>query len=271
MESSSLPRPTRPYLPPAQGPVPVTATASSPAGILRAMPENRPQKPQRAEEDSPFGLSKRQKGGLALGATVAAVGMGLWALLGSWGPEQWSSSAAVATAVIALVAAFVGLRQLHEAQALRIQQERDALAVRREQAQPYVAVLEPLVAVDPKYQELVIKNFGTTAAFNIRVESDPTLVREWKGQSQEVPLPSIPTLVPGQEWRVLWDFFPARHEAGLPDQYDVAVLFEDSHGESFALEYTLDWGINRDRLSVETFGIHHGVKELKEIRNQLGE
>lgn len=35
--------------------------------------------------------------------------------------------------------------------------------------------------------------------------------------------------------------------------------------------YTLDWGINRGRLSVNTFGIHHGVKELKEIRKRFGQ
>lgn len=200
------------------------------------MPEGSVQKGRVSEADSPLGLRKRQKVGLALGAIAAAVGMALWDFLGSWRSEQWSASAAVATVVIALVAAFVGLRQLREAQTLRLQQERDALAVRREQAQPYVAVfMEPLVEVDAKFEELVIKNFGATAAFNIRVESEPMLAREWNGESQAVPLPLIPTLVPGQEWRVLWDFFPTRDEAGLPDRHDVMVRFEDSHGERFAL------------------------------------
>ena len=129
--------------------------------------------------------------------------------------------------------------------------------------------MAPLLAVDPKIQELVIKNFGATAAFNVRVESEPTIEREWEGKAQEVPLPEIPTLVPGQEWRAVWDFFPSRHEAGLPDRHDVKVLFEDSQGESYAFDYTLDWSVHRDRLSVKTFGVHHGVKELKAIRERL--
>jgi hypothetical protein len=186
--------------------------------------------------------------------------MALWDYFGSWTPAQWSASATVAAVVIAAIAAFVGLRQLRVAE-----------QTRREQAQPYVAVyMEPLTAVDPKFHELVIKNFGATAAYDVRVESDPLLAREWHGKAQDVPLPSLPTLVPGQEWRVLWDFFPRRHDAGLPSRHEVKVHFEDSHRESFSLDYTLDWSVNLDRLSVRTLTIHHGVKELQNIAKLLG-
>jgi hypothetical protein len=85
-----------------------------------------------------------------------------------------------------------------------------------------------------------------------------------------------------QVWRKVWketadrsfllplDFFPRRHSAGLPDRHDVKVRFEDSHGESFEFAYALDWAMNLDRLSVDTYGVHHGVKELKKLREQLG-
>lgn len=224
---------------------------------------------EREEPHGLLGLSRRGKW-LAFVGLIAIVGLACWDHFGSWTPEQWSATAGVATAIVAFGAAFVGLRQLREAQALRLQQEHDALSIRRERAQPYVAVfMEPLKAVDPKFQELVIKNFGATAAYNVRVESEPEIVREWDGDSQKVPLPVIPTLSPGQEWRALWDFFPRRHSAGLPDRHDVKVRFEDSHGESFEFAYALDWAMNLDRLSIHTYGVHHGVKELKEIREQL--
>lgn len=48
------------------------------------------------------------------------------------------------------------------------------------------------------------------------------------------------------------------------------VRFEDSHGESFEFAYALDWAMNLDRLSVDTYGVHHRVKELKKLREQLG-
>jgi hypothetical protein len=221
------------------------------------------------ESNGLLGLSKRGKG-LAFMGLIAIAGLVLWDHFGSWTPEQWSATAAVVTAIVALGAAFVGLWQLREAQTLRLQQEREALSIRREKAQPYVAVfMEPLWAVDPKFQELVIKNFGATAAYDVQVQSEPEIVREWKGDSQKVPLPLIPTLVPGQEWRVLWDFFPNRSSAGLPDRHDVKVRFKDGHGESFEFGYALDWAMNVDRLSVTMYGVHHGVKELKELREQL--
>jgi len=224
---------------------------------------------ERDERHGLLDLGKRRKWLISAGF-VAIAGLICWDQFGSWTPEQWSAAAGVATAIVALCAAFVGLRQLREAQTLRLQQERDALSIRRERAQPYVAVfMEPLKAVDPKFQELVVKNFGATAGYNIRIESKPEIVRERDGDSQEVPLPLIPTLAPGQEWRVLWDFFPRRHSAGLPDRHDVKVRFEDSQGGSFEFAYTLDWAVNLDRLSVHTYSAHHGVKELKKIREQL--
>lgn len=224
---------------------------------------------ERGESDGLLGLSRRGKW-LAFAGLIAIAGLIFWDRFGSWTPEQWSATAEVATAIVALGAAFVGLRQLRESQELRAQQEKDALSIRRERAQPYVAVsMEPLWAVDPKFQELVIKNFGATAAYNVQIESNPEIAREWDGDGQRVPLPLIPTLVPGQEWRALWDFFPRRHSAGLPDRHDVKVRFEDSHGESFEFAYALDWAMNFDRLSVRTYGVHHGVKELQKIREQL--
>jgi hypothetical protein len=216
-----------------------------------------------------LGLSKRGKWLTALGL-LGIAGLIIWDRYGVWTPEQWSATAEVATAIVALCAAFLGLRQLRESQALRLRQEIDAQILRRDRTQPYVAVfMEPLSAVDPKFQELVIKNFGATAAYNVQVVSEPEMVREWEGKSQKVPLPVVPTLAPGQEWRALWDFFPRRHSAGLPSRHDVTVSFEDSHGESFEFDYVLDGAVNIDRLSVKTFSLHHGVKELKKIREQL--
>lgn len=207
---------------------------------------------------------------LVAAAFLVLLALICWNHFGSWTPEQWSSTADVATAIVALGAAVVGLWQLREAQALRLQQEQDALAIRRERAQPYVAVfMEPMREVDPKFQELVIKNFGATAAYDVRVESEPEIVREWEGEAKEVPLPVIPTLVPGQEWRALWDFFPRRHSAGLPERHDIKVFFQDSQGEKFELAFALDWAMNIDRLSVTTYGMHHAVKELKEIAKRL--
>src|ERR1700723_3494589 len=74
-------------------------------------------------------------------------------------PDAWTAIATWAAVCIALGAAIVGLRQLGEAKRLR-----------EAQAQPYVVVFTDDAAGDPQNVDLVIKNFGTTAATNVRVK-----------------------------------------------------------------------------------------------------
>src|SRR4051812_12605673 len=76
-----------------------------------------------------------------------------------WPPETWTAIAAWATAGVAGAAGFLALRQLAEARRLRL-----------EQAQPYVAVyMDERREVDERFHDLVIANFGKTAAFNVEV------------------------------------------------------------------------------------------------------
>jgi len=94
---------------------------------------------------------------IAGAALVVAMALLVIDLLGTSSPEAWSAAAAWTTASLALGATRVAFTQVRETRALRV-----------EQAQPYVAVaIEPLIAVDPKLQELVVKNFRATAAFNV--------------------------------------------------------------------------------------------------------
>ena len=66
---------------------------------------------------------------------------------------EWSALAGWSTAVVALIAGGVAVGQLGEARQLRL-----------EQAQPYVvAYMEPSAA-STYFMDLVVRNFGTTAA-----------------------------------------------------------------------------------------------------------
>lgn len=179
----------------------------------------------------------------------------------SWSPETWSAIAAWVTAGIAVVAGTVAWSQLREARRLR-----------REQAQPYVAVFMDHSAADPQFLDLVIRNFGTTAATNVVVQIDPKPQRASASEvgHRDVWMPErIPTLVPAQEWRQLWDHTPTRVETELPERHSATVTFRDSRNEEHRFEYDLDWGATRSRMYVTTYGIHHGVKALRDIRKIL--
>jgi hypothetical protein len=90
------------------------------------------------------------------------------------------------------------------------------------QARPYVAMLmEPHVS-DWHVIELVVRNFGRTAAYDVRFAFDnPPTVAQYENASDgyadvvELQLPrELPTLAPSQEWRMVWDSALDRAEIG---------------------------------------------------------
>lgn len=78
--------------------------------------------------------------------------------------------------------------------------------------------------------------------------------------------PSIPSLVPGQEWRTLWDFTPQRVKTELPDRHEAVANYRDLHQHALApTPSVLDWSTYRPRMWVTTYGLHDIGKALKEI------
>lgn len=173
---------------------------------------------------------------------------------------QWSAVASWVTVLAAITAGIVAWRQLREARRLR-----------REQAQPYVAVsLEPSDA-SPRLVDLVIKNYGATAALNVSVTMTPAPRRT--GDDAEVApylLPeSLPTLVPGQTWRSFWDSMNVRMESELPDRHEVEVRFSDSSGDAHTLAYVLDWRQEIGRGFVVVHTLHDMAKSVKDLADDV--
>jgi len=173
----------------------------------------------------------------------------------------WTALAACVTAGVALVAAVIGGRQLAEARTLR-----------EEQAQPYVVVFPDEAGGDPRHIDLVVKNFGKTAATDVRMKFSSELHSAALQDHSPVKIPAvIPTLVPGQEWRTFWDFCPARAKApDLPSIYSATVDFKDSHGErSFTATFEINW----DALQARGFTTAHTTTDtaraLREIKDLL--
>lgn len=107
-----------------------------------------------------------------------------------------TATAAIGTLVVAVVAALYAKRQVESARGSL----EEARALRREQAQPYVIVSLEASLASPRLIDLVIKNLGTTAAFDVQLTSDPALTRVKQDEYVQVwPGYTIPTLVPGQE------------------------------------------------------------------------
>ena len=170
-------------------------------------------------------------------------------------PDAWSALANWALVVIALVAAGAAFWQVREARSLRL-----------EQAQPYVVAYMESNRRNPRFIELVFRNFGTTAAVDVTAVSEPALRRSTQGGGdQDLPVFDVlPVLVPGQEWRTVWDFSTQRDESpGLTDRYDVSVAYKDSRGKQLSTNSLLDWGPYKRRAWLSTYDTHEVALALR--------
>jgi hypothetical protein len=127
-----------------------------------------------------------------------------WAALGQW-----------ITAGIAVSAAAFAFNQVQEAR-----------RTRERQVQPNVVVFADLNPVDDEWLDVIIKNFGQTAAYHVRLYFDEwPIVMPWihpqTGKTvTRLLVPEMPVLAPGQEWRTLW----VRGEAIAKAAFDREVV-----------------------------------------------
>jgi hypothetical protein len=179
--------------------------------------------------------------------------------------EEWTALAAWATFAIAVAAAVIALRQAVEARRLRI-----------EQAQPQIVAYLEQDADVPEVVDIVIGNFGTTAAHNVLVSTSvPVRTSSAAAESEPelVPLPErFATLAPGQRWRTTWDFGRTRtaHEV-LATENRVTFRFDylGVDGKPVHNESDLDWAEVAARWWTEKRTVHHAAGELVQIRKVL--
>jgi hypothetical protein len=145
-------------------------------------------------------------------------------------PEVWSALAAWVAVVVGIATIIVAGRYAKEQVAKAQEQIDEARRTREEQAQPNVVMYAEPNEIDWQLLEVVIKNFGTTPAYEIvpiidpPLESSPNLV---SGEANYVvPIPtSIAILAPGQEWRTFWDSAVERRELERDIEAQVIASF----------------------------------------------
>lgn len=168
-------------------------------------------------------------------------------MIPGWFPDAdtWAAWAQCITATIALGAAYFAYQQVKEA--------RDT---RERVTQPEVVVFVDHHQIR-RYVDLVIKNFGQTTAYNIRITLPPLEVARYANQDTvdevtHVLMPKkIAVLAPGQEWRTVWDSVVRREKfkGKLQDQYGGLVEFDDkvdgpgkrSYRNPIALDIKMFW------------------------------
>ena len=172
---------------------------------------------------------------------------------------EWGNAPAWAGVLIGLGTVGLGWRSVRQARSLQ-----------DEQARPYVvAYMEP-TGNGPHLHDLVVKNLGKTAAHDVRVAATPALTRAVMGMADVAVPDVIPTLVPGQEWRTLWDSSAYRFEhADLPRRYDVIVNYRDSSEHPLSTPSVLDWDTVFGRLTVTPYTIDEAAHALEKIEKHM--
>ena len=120
----------------------------------------------------------------------------------------------------------------------------------------------------------MVKNFGSTTARDITVTSDIPMRRAWGNVSNPEKLllfDILPVLVPGQEWRTLFDWGPSRFQAELDEKYSLTVVSSDSSGKPLADEtFVLDWNTFKPTKNIGVKTIHDVGKSMEKIEKTLG-
>ena len=142
------------------------------------------------------------------------------------GSSTWLAWAAWAAILLGVVALFFTSRQLNL--------NRRSAA---ERTRPNVAMFMEPHPADWRVIELVVRNFGQTAAYDIRFSfPNPPTVAEYENAADgyaevvELQLPrELPVLAPGQEWRMVWDSALDRAEigTGIESRFAGSVIYHD--------------------------------------------
>jgi hypothetical protein len=201
-----------------------------------------------------------------------------WHDLTNLGSGGWLAIAAWAALALGVVVLFYASRQIKKNRQLKT-----------EQIRPQVAMFMEPHAADWHVIELVVRNFGQTAAYDVRFDfaNHPTVAAyedsDFDGPPEvaELDLPSeLPFLAPGQEWRTVWDSAISREQLGgsIRSRFDGELTYfdrprsdqkkRDSRRWNKRLEFetkvTLDWATLQPVQRLELMTTHDLAKREKQ-------
>lgn len=182
--------------------------------------------------------------------------------------SAWSTFATAVVAAAAFIVAWIfGSGQIREAREARDLTKRLDI----ERSQPYVVAFMETSEASEQIINLVIKNFGLTAARNVQVTINPWPERSnMPDDYSKVGVPSpLPVLAPGQSWQTIWDTSTERRGSQLPDRHDGTISYDGLEGSHIVTELVLDWSIFKSRMHTDIKTIHHAAKSLDEIQKSL--
>ncbi len=187
----------------------------------------------------------------------------------------WLAWAVWALAILAVIALIYFNQQIRRNRRLATEATR-----------PHVGMFMEPHAADWHLIELVVRNFGKTAAYDVQfVFPHPPTVAEYENATDgyadvvELQLPrQLPTLAPGQEWRTVWDSALDRNELGegIESRFPATLTYYDRaevprgwkfwqrRQRPFETKVVLDWDALPPVQRIELMTNHNLAKREKE-------
>jgi hypothetical protein len=94
---------------------------------------------------------------------------------------------------------------------------------REEQAKPKVVCYCEHNKTSRRFFDFVIKNYGNSTAFNVRLVFSPQILWYGLGRVDEKTFKIMP---PGYEWRTFWPPFPVPDHPSIPDEFTANITYE---------------------------------------------
>lgn len=125
---------------------------------------------------------------------------------------------------------------------------------------------------------LKVKNVGQSIARNVTFKFSPPLESTWDGKhgegeyrvaELEMFAAGIPSLAPAKEHSTIFDQFPDRLPAGLPNRYDVEVSYEGPNGRKYTDRQTLSLDHYVGLLRAEQKGLHDLATTLDKLLREI--
>lgn len=202
--------------------------------------------------------------------------------------DQWELAGTIATALSFVVAAIVA--------SVAVIQLRHSRRIHRDQTRPYMVVTFETGQTSAAFLDLVVKNIGTTPAYNLRIESNPPLARAreeegWLIAKSRIFSEITPMWAPGFEFR---QFFESQLEiagrkkrdkeagaatsAAYVDRFEITLTYSSAPARSgwwrrrprtWREVQILDPNYGEGSLYTDVYGIHHAADALREIKKIL--
>jgi hypothetical protein len=119
---------------------------------------------------------------------------------------------------------------------------------REEQAKPKVVCYFEHNESRRQTYDLVIRNYGNSAAFNVKLVFSPELERYGATRLPPLKGKTFQIMAPGYGWRTFWDSFPGSDKSSMPDEFVASVSY--------------DWDAPRKH---ETYQVRFDIKSLMGI------